>query len=927
MHVPVRSCIRGCLKDGSVGGFFIDGCPPVAPPACAHTVRSFGVPGGCFIPFGSLLWAFRCGDVSEIIKSTNGFRQLDLKSSARALLLTTSPCPSPSSKLSASAMLRIAGGRIISTRPSDKHSRRRKENQGPDAPAEDDTDSSGDRPPSTLGRRSRSTDSDEEGGSTKNLSWAPRKKPTRTDPLVSFGRHFGRTVHAFCRPFPLLKDGLARQLQIQAGILDEDDLSRQERREHEIFITLLELSPGLDSRVLGASPDELHYLADTISKGATGARADDTKSLKSVIIDWITPEGGALTPPLSRNVKTDRGFYHHRTGELLCPATLDWTDDSIKTQLRSGELSVTGDIWPAFLYRDLKFNADDPWEGLFKGKLLVSAYKHVFTSPSSVEQETRATRSGNAEIHGMKSVTIPSLAYISTLVRFSLSSSAVFCRNDRSTDSERFYKTIIEFLESPSEEEEVGDLLKWWNQRVFPSYHAEEMPGRVIVPSVIDKLREWRAKKAALSAASSTDIQSQETPGNCLSPSLYYYALSGNIEALLITSLAAAAAGLKEADVMGAKIHLRQPLRLKATPLTQKDIPSLVGRDDHLSGRAQPSTDVQHLGNHSPSDSGLGTGINSDPQAELIKRHLCKTPCHMDLSNLPTLHRDSQPFTSPEDALRAAISFNLQKDGASSTTRSRVKAVGSERRAAKTKAPVKEESDTDFGRLLHHHHDSDAKGTTREAGECASGVGESMSSGTRATPMLQTVSNSLLEGTPEAAASVAEASPSSNNTTSDAVMIMMSTTQATVCIVAALLTAAMLGAFTLWFTLAYEPFGYAMTFFSSAPVVRKQLRQAICRNIQVYLEAFIDQLEQARALDVLKCAPTPARSTALKAGAFRAMLNSPHLLSHLWSDEVKVTDYQSHPIIVVRLYLSDLRSARLNRQQYLFYNALGRIKH
>ena len=82
----------------------------------------------------------------------------------------------------------------------------------------------------------------------------------------------------------------------------------------------------------------------------------------------------------------------------------------------------------------------------------------------------------------MKEDTIASLAYIATLVRslnyyllfhraltfelqvrFALSSSAVFCRNDRSTDSERFYKSIVDWLESPSEKEEVDALMKWWN--------------------------------------------------------------------------------------------------------------------------------------------------------------------------------------------------------------------------------------------------------------------------------------------------------------------------------------------------------------------------------------------------------------------------------------------------------------------------------
>jgi hypothetical protein len=48
--------------------------------------------------------------------------------------------------------------------------------------------------------------------------------------------------------------------------------------------------------------------------------------LKGVVIDWITPKGQPLNPPLMRNIKTDRGFNHDLTGSLLCPAGLDWSD-------------------------------------------------------------------------------------------------------------------------------------------------------------------------------------------------------------------------------------------------------------------------------------------------------------------------------------------------------------------------------------------------------------------------------------------------------------------------------------------------------------------------------------------------------------------------------------------------------------------------
>lgn len=172
--------------------------------------------------------------------------------------------------------------------------------------------------------------------------------------------------------------------------------------------------------------------------------------------------------------------------------------------LRSGNYSVSGDQWPVLLYKDEIYDPENPWAGLFKNRLLVlvteipffpsdllllmqipfdlKAFKHIFTSPSSVDKEPKATRSGNARIHGMTSVTIPSLAYVATQVpnlyeiyvpvtkkrfhqaRFSLTSSPIFSRTDLTTDSERFYNSVVEFLEDPDENVEVQELLVWWNR-------------------------------------------------------------------------------------------------------------------------------------------------------------------------------------------------------------------------------------------------------------------------------------------------------------------------------------------------------------------------------------------------------------------------------------------------------------------------------
>jgi hypothetical protein len=49
--------------------------------------------------------------------------------------------------------------------------------------------------------------------------------------------------------------------------------------------------------------------------------------------------------------------------------------------------------------------------------MVFQAYKHIFTSLSSVKKEPQAIRSGNARIHGMTCVTLASIAYIATQVR------------------------------------------------------------------------------------------------------------------------------------------------------------------------------------------------------------------------------------------------------------------------------------------------------------------------------------------------------------------------------------------------------------------------------------------------------------------------------------------------------------------------------
>ncbi|KAG2345993.1 hypothetical protein BDR05DRAFT_974830 [Suillus weaverae] len=291
------------------------------------------------------------------------------------------------------------------------------------------------------------------------LQMGPQKKVSTSDPLVSHGHHFGQTVFTLCNYPSLLTNGILRLEQMEDTPLE--DFSSEEQREHR---------------------DILH-VEELVGKGASGARGDDTKTLKSAVLNWISLKGEAIQPPLHRNLKIDCGFNHELTGFLLCPTGLDWNG-------LHGEILVCGDQWPIFVYASQTYDPDNPWCGLLRSRLLVSAYKHVFTSPSLVEKEPKAMRSGNACLHGMNSVTIASIAYIATQVRLhhTFCSSSVFSRTDTATDSETFYHSLLDLLEDPDKSREVSELLMWWNCQVFLTSAAAKQP--ITANSALSKIRQ-----------------------------------------------------------------------------------------------------------------------------------------------------------------------------------------------------------------------------------------------------------------------------------------------------------------------------------------------------------------------------------------------------------------------------------------------------
>ncbi|KAG0694733.1 hypothetical protein DFH29DRAFT_985178 [Suillus ampliporus] len=308
-----------------------------------------------------------------------------------------------------------------------------------------------------------------------------RQMPSATDPLVHYGCHFRQMVHALCNFQALLTNGILQVGEL-AEIPDENLLQSilfscsaicsvsnsvyfpRERHEHHIFQELLKSVAGLEEWLMQGADDEVDLIAELLTKGASGARGNDTKSLKGSVLDWITPKGQSLVPPLTRNVKLDHGFHHEWTGALLFLNQIS-VQLGMKTKLRSDEIIVTGDQWPLFLYSDYHYNLEDPWNGLFQSTLLVCAYKHVFKSPSSVDREPKATHSGNTQIHRMTRVTLLSITYIAMQVY-------------TVTNSEWFYNSILDIFEDPDESKSniFILLILTFSRQIFPSYSTAQHP-------------------------------------------------------------------------------------------------------------------------------------------------------------------------------------------------------------------------------------------------------------------------------------------------------------------------------------------------------------------------------------------------------------------------------------------------------------------
>ncbi|KAG2121538.1 hypothetical protein BD769DRAFT_1671405 [Suillus cothurnatus] len=338
-----------------------------------------------------------------------------------------------------------------------------------------------------------------------------RGKQRKTTFYVSQGRAIRRMGVLYTNLEDLIAENDRRYEEGSEDATPEQDFLQRG------YIILSQVLPWLHERLAQLDMDDSQDMLKQLKRGADATQGDDTSTLKDLIAAWINQD---FHPPslLKSDDKHARGFVHDICGMLLCPSEWDWGDNCVRAGIRDrmSDYIVSENSWPLFLYENYTVKLDNLEHGLFKSKILVQAFKTVFTSPSSakeadkdgdradiLENNRRARRQLNqvkvktcvASIINMRKVTSRSLAYVVCQVRFALSNISSWCTVDGDFDYEVFWSNVVDFFENvpgPVTQQRVDRLLEWWTRKIFGKNHREDLTPEVVSRMSVTALAEQR---------------------------------------------------------------------------------------------------------------------------------------------------------------------------------------------------------------------------------------------------------------------------------------------------------------------------------------------------------------------------------------------------------------------------------------------------
>ncbi|KAJ7085843.1 hypothetical protein C8R43DRAFT_1244937 [Mycena crocata] len=243
----------------------------------------------------------------------------------------------------------------------------------------------------------------------------------------------------------------------------------QQKEDYDTFQRLLRLIPDL--------LDALHYFGEQSPIKLGRAFQKGSKSAHASSVDVIKRYMGEHIEGYKRNEKNKMGYRNPECARILVPADLDLTTDrdydnekGLLRSLQTGVLVPSPVDFNRGLYRDEEVNPDDLSQGFCMNNHMVEGYKVVFFGPSSIQEGGhKGTVKGNAVQHGIDTCSLDSIVFIASLIHFGASAQLVY--NGTGGNGQFNYHQYGRHIKTTIcawPEEQIKDLLDWWNEQIFP---------------------------------------------------------------------------------------------------------------------------------------------------------------------------------------------------------------------------------------------------------------------------------------------------------------------------------------------------------------------------------------------------------------------------------------------------------------------------
>ncbi|OSD02391.1 hypothetical protein PYCCODRAFT_1367442 [Trametes coccinea BRFM310] len=197
--------------------------------------------------------------------------------------------------------------------------------------------------------------------------------------------------------------------------------------------------------LLEERPLDIILLSNFIDHHGRAARTTDISTLKDHLHCWVA------NVELPREGQEGPLIISPRINGLFDRKRANWGWNSLfQVKLRHGAVKMNHKGLPSFLYAEHDGPPEHHPKHLFRGPLLMQAYRCIWTSPESASREPGVGGSGRGSIsrvNGIDAVSPATIAYVACLLRHVLSSEATWKEQDPKVfNGATFFKKIVKFL-------------------------------------------------------------------------------------------------------------------------------------------------------------------------------------------------------------------------------------------------------------------------------------------------------------------------------------------------------------------------------------------------------------------------------------------------------------------------------------------------